>query len=193
MCLLCCAKFSRAFPPKKCGIDAPPPRRELRAATSRHSLRTLFHRGLAEFAAAARNVARFAAKISTPVRRAITSVAAALSGPRAYMEGNIRGPSSPGGEKSFLGTSSVSAARLARANASLSSTLIQIQKARGRSSKPLGQRSTLLRQDLKSELLERRPQFPYRAKPNCLEAHRSGRFHVRLPVIHKQDFVRFHP
>jgi AdoMet-dependent heme synthase len=49
----------------------------------------------------------------------------------AYMEGNMRGPSSADCEKSFMRTGIVSAGMLARANAALPSGLIQIQPYAG--------------------------------------------------------------
>jgi radical SAM protein with 4Fe4S-binding SPASM domain len=48
----------------------------------------------------------------------------------AYMEGNMRGPSSADCEKSFVRTGIVSAAMLARENTSSSSALVQIQASR---------------------------------------------------------------
>jgi radical SAM protein with 4Fe4S-binding SPASM domain len=48
----------------------------------------------------------------------------------AYMEGNMRGPSSADCEKSFVRTGIVSAAMLAQANTSSSSALVQIQASR---------------------------------------------------------------
>jgi hypothetical protein len=91
MCLPYWAKSSRAFPPKKFGIDAP-------LSGQARSIRGK----------------------DLPTCSSCNHLGSCTRCPGlAYMEGNMRGPSSANCEKSFVRTGIVSAAMLVRANAFL--------------------------------------------------------------------------